>query len=113
IQDIDHRDICLFADSVSVGNQGMYLSQITHYASLIDNVSLSAGMKPGFPAVGRVVNFFLHARFFKEFLADALHVEEVSVAVHSKCEMHSLVGKFCKRQGLGKIYLADLIETDV
>ena len=110
---INHCNICTVADSVIVSNQRMNLSKVSHNSAFIDHVGLSSRMKERLLACRIIFHFLLHADLFKEFLANTLHVKEITVSVHSKCEHGSLIRQFCKRQSLWQINISKLVQANV
>ena len=112
ILDIDDCDVSSLTDSIVICNDRMNFSEVTDYFAFVADVCLSARMQISLVAVRCVVDFFLHSGFFEEFFYNALHIKEVSCAVHSKSEVCSLIRKFCQRQCFWQIYFADLIQTN-
>ena len=55
----------------------------------------------------------MHSGLIKELFHHALHGEEIAVSVHAQGKLHPLVGKLCQGQALGKIYIGQLVQTDI
>ena len=55
----------------------------------------------------------MHACFFQELFYDTFHDKEISAAVHTKRELHTLIRKLGKRQCFRQINVCQFIETNV
>ena len=91
----------------------MYLAQEAYNGSVIYDVCLSSGMKVGMLPIGIIMGLLVHAGLVKEFLNDALHGEEIPVAVHPQGELHALVRKFCQRKGYGTVHVGQFIQAHI
>ena len=91
----------------------MDLSKVSYHFAIIDHVCLSSRMEVSLTTVRIVIYFVSHTDFLEEFFANTLHIKETTVSVHTKCEVHTLIRKFCQWQGMWTIYVTKLIETNI
>ena len=110
-KDINHCHICLITNSISICNQRMNLSQIAYNLTIINHICLSSGMKVSLSAVWIIIYFISHSYFLKELFTYTFHVKEIAVSIHTKCKVHTLIRKFCKRKCFRTIYITKFIET--
>ena len=62
----------------------------------------------------RIIFFSVsHADLLKELFYNAFHREEISAAVHTQSKLHALIRKFCQRQRLRNINVAQFIQADI
>ena len=91
----------------------MYLTQIPQHTAFINHIRLSARMQEIPAGVGIIGELPAQADAVEELLDDALHRKEITVAVHTECKLHPLVGQFRQRQRLRHVNIAQLIETHI